>query len=42
MKKCLEGEMPEVGIAIMGGTCEFCEYAKKRTELTVKHLRKQS
>jgi len=39
MKKCLEGEMPEVGVAIMGGTCEFCEYAKKRTELTLKHIK---
>jgi len=38
MKECLEGDMPEVGVAIMGGICEHCEYAKKRTELTLKHL----
>jgi CRISPR/Cas system-associated exonuclease Cas4 (RecB family) len=38
MKKCLEGEMPAVGKAAMGGACEFCEYAKKRTALTVNHL----
>lgn len=41
MKQCMDGDMPEVGIAIMGGTCEFCEYAKKRTELTINHLQKQ-
>ncbi len=39
MKKCLEGDMPAVGTAAMGGACDFCEYAKKRTELTLKHLK---
>lgn len=38
MKQCLEGEMPAVGSAAMGGPCDFCEYAKKRTELTLNHL----
>jgi CRISPR/Cas system-associated exonuclease Cas4 (RecB family) len=38
IKKCLEGDMPKVGIAIMGGECDFCAYAKKRSELTLKHL----
>lgn len=38
MKACLEGEMPAVGKAAMGGDCEFCGYAKKRTELTLKHI----
>ena len=38
MKKCLDGEMPAVGKAAMGGDCDYCEYAKKRTELTIKHL----
>ncbi len=38
MKKCLESDMPPVGSAAMGGPCDFCEYAKKRTELTLKHL----
>lgn len=38
MKSCLEGDMPAVGNAAMGGPCDFCEYAKKRTELTLKHL----
>ncbi len=39
MKKCLEGDMPPVGKAVMGGECDYCAYAKKRTELTLKHLK---
>lgn len=39
MKKTMEGDMPKVGTAAMGGPCEFCEYARKRTELTLKHLK---
>jgi len=39
MKKCLEDDkMPPVGEAAMGGPCDFCEYARQRTELTVNHL----
>ena len=38
MKKTMDGEMPEVGTAIMGGPCEFCGYARARTELTLKHI----
>lgn len=38
MKRCLEGDMPSVGKAAMGGDCDYCEYAKKRTELTLKHI----
>ncbi len=38
MKECLDGDMPEVGTAAMGGPCEFCSYAKARTELTIKSL----
>jgi hypothetical protein len=42
MKACLESDdMPPVGTAAMGGPCEFCTYAKKRTELTLKHLKKK-
>lgn len=41
MKECLEGDMPAVGTAAMGGPCDFCEYAKSRTELTLKHLDKK-
>jgi hypothetical protein len=39
MKKCLEGNIPEVGVAAMGGVCDFCDYAKKRTELTLEALK---
>jgi hypothetical protein len=39
MKECMDGAMPEVGIAAMGGECDFCSYAKKRTLLTVEALR---
>jgi hypothetical protein len=35
MKACMDGEMPEVGDSIMGGPCEFCTYARQRTELTL-------
>ncbi len=39
MKACMESEkMPAVGDSIMGGDCEFCAYARARTELTVKHI----
>jgi CRISPR/Cas system-associated exonuclease Cas4 (RecB family) len=40
MKACMEGEMPEVGESIMGGPCEYCAYARARTELTLKHIQK--
>jgi len=39
LKKCLEGEMPAVGKAAMGGDCDFCSYAKERTALTLKYLK---
>jgi len=38
MKACMEGDMPAVGQAAMGGECDYCTYARKRTELTMKHL----
>ena len=31
-------DMPPVGRAAMGGPCEFCEYAKARTKLTLEHF----
>lgn len=40
MKACLEGDMPAVGTAAMGGECDFCSYAKKRTELTLAAVQK--
>lgn len=39
MKQCLEGDMPQVGTAAMGGECEHCAYARARTELTLEHLK---
>jgi CRISPR/Cas system-associated exonuclease Cas4 (RecB family) len=41
MKDTLEGDMPGVGKAAMGGPCDFCEYAKQRTQLTMDHLKKK-
>ncbi len=35
MKTTMEGDMPPVGEAAMGGPCDFCTYAKARTELTL-------
>jgi CRISPR/Cas system-associated exonuclease Cas4 (RecB family) len=40
MKACLEGDMPPVGKAAMGGDCDFCTYARQRTELTLNFVRK--
>jgi CRISPR/Cas system-associated exonuclease Cas4 (RecB family) len=41
MKTCLEDNtMPPVGQAAMGGDCEFCTYARSRTELTLQSLQK--
>jgi CRISPR/Cas system-associated exonuclease Cas4 (RecB family) len=41
MKTCLDGDMPPVGISIMGGPCEYCGYARARTELTLEALKKK-
>ncbi|MEK7153330.1 MAG: PD-(D/E)XK nuclease family protein, partial [Patescibacteria group bacterium] len=41
MKDCMDGEMPAMGESIMGGPCEFCTYARQRTELTLKELQKR-
>ncbi len=41
MKTVMDSDaMPGVGKKVMDSTkpCEFCDYAKKRTELTLKHL----
>lgn len=42
MKKCLDGPIPEVGTAAMGGPCEHCEYAKARTMMTLESIQKNS
>jgi CRISPR/Cas system-associated exonuclease Cas4 (RecB family) len=42
MKACLDNDdMPPVGNAAMGGPCDFCTYARARTELTLKHVSKK-
>src|SRR5262249_30312603 len=38
MKACMEGAMPPVGKAAMGGECDFCAYAKARTALTLEAM----
>src|SRR5579884_2500162 len=39
IKECLDNDdMPAVGSAAMGGPCDYCHYAKARTELTLKHV----
>jgi CRISPR/Cas system-associated exonuclease Cas4 (RecB family) len=40
LKECMDGEIPEVGTAAMGGECEHCAYARERTKLTIKHIQK--
>lgn len=41
MKACMDGDMPQMGDSIMGGPCDFCSYARARTELTLNHLMKK-
>lgn len=44
MKKCMDSDrMPEVGKQVMDNSkpCEYCTYAKSRTELTLKDLQKR-
>jgi len=42
MKECLDGDMPPVGTAAMGGECDFCSYARSRTMLTIEALKKKT
>lgn len=42
MKQCMDGDMPPVGVAAMGGECDFCSYARARAELTVAALKKRA
>lgn len=39
MKNCMEGDIPAVGEAAMGGPCDFCAYARSRTELTLEFIK---
>ena len=40
IKEALEGDIPEVGAGPLGNGCTHCEYAKKRTEMTLRALKK--
>lgn len=43
MKKTMDSkQMPEVGLAAMGGECEHCAYAHKRTASTLEFLQKNN
>ena len=42
IKQTLEADMPPVGTAAMGGPCDFCSYARSRTELTIDAIRQKS
>lgn len=42
MKECMDSDMPNIGKAAMGGDCEYCLYAKSRTQLTLNALQSQS
>ena len=39
MKACMDGDMPPVGTAAMGGECDYCAYAKARTMLTLDSMK---
>jgi hypothetical protein len=42
MKDCMDNDkIPAVGMAAMGGECEYCAYARDRTKLTLEALRKK-
>lgn len=42
MKQCMDSDtMPPVGDNIMGGECQFCAYARQRTELTLQFIQKK-
>lgn len=43
MKACMDSDaMPPIGVAAMGGPCDFCTYARSRTELTLAAIQKKS
>lgn len=42
MKDCMDSDtMPAIGSAAMGGPCDYCTYARARTELTIQALQKR-
>lgn len=41
LKDCLDGDIPAIGDGYMGHGCQYCAYARSRTELTLKALQKR-
>lgn len=41
MKATMDGDMPAIGTAAMGGECDYCTYARRRTELTLASLKQR-
>lgn len=41
MKQCMEGDMPPVGTAAMGGECDYCAYARARAQLTLAAIKQR-
>ncbi|HTE58494.1 MAG TPA: PD-(D/E)XK nuclease family protein [Verrucomicrobiae bacterium] len=41
MKQCMEGDMPPVGSAAMGGECDYCAYARARAQLTLAAIKQR-
>jgi hypothetical protein len=41
MKQAMDGDIPAVGRAAMGGVCDFCAYARQRTELTLQSIQQK-
>lgn len=39
MKLCMDGDIPEVGVAAIGGECDYCAYAKSRTKITLNAIK---
>jgi CRISPR/Cas system-associated exonuclease Cas4 (RecB family) len=42
IKETLEGDIPSVGSAAMGGPCDYCSYARSRTEMTLQSIQDKS
>ncbi len=43
MKACMDqDDMPEIGVSAMGGPCDFCTYARQRTELTLQAIQRKT
>lgn len=41
LKNCMDSDMPPVGQAAMGGDCDYCTYARQRTQLTLQAVTRE-